>query len=230
MPWITEPCPDPVSLGLDIQTLPPLPAPAPDSRVLDDVPVMETGESLEDAENESVVFRAYRRLGFEHCPERLLLRQGVLARLAAARDALPPDVGLVLMDGWRPQEFQNELFEYYKRESPTSIAGYVADPSSTTLIPGHVTGGAVDLTLSYRGKPLAMGSDYDDFTPRAHILSLEDEFPASSASVFRRFMGRVLADAGFAPYPLEWWHWSYGDQRWAAQIQAPNAIYGEAVC
>ena len=84
MPWITEPCPDPVSLGLDIQTLPPLPAPAPDSRVLDDVPVMETGESLEDAENEFVVFRPYRRLGFEHCPERLLLRQGVLARLAAA--------------------------------------------------------------------------------------------------------------------------------------------------
>lgn len=229
MAWLTDSCPDPAELGLDGHMHPPLPTPAPESTVAA-MPVKDaTGETLEDAESEFDVFRPYTRLGFHHCPERLLLRHGVMDRLASVRDALPPRLGLVLMDGWRPRVFQNELFEYYKRRSPISISGYVADPGSATLIPGHVTGGAVDLTLSFRGKPLAIGSDYDEFSVKAHLRSLEDDVPASSAGVFRRFMARALGDVGFAPYPLEWWHWSYGDQRWAAQMGAPSAIYGEAV-
>jgi D-alanyl-D-alanine dipeptidase len=28
----------------------------------------------------------------------------------------------------------------------------------------------------------------------------------------------------FAPYPLEWWHWTYGEDVWA-QTTGGNAIY-----
>jgi D-alanyl-D-alanine dipeptidase len=27
--------------------------------------------------------------------------------------------------------------------------------------------------------------------------------------------------------PTEWWHWSYGDQHWAAAAGEPVAHYGE---
>lgn len=124
------------------------------------------------------------------------------------REALPQGLGLVLLDGWRSYAFQNELFDYYSMRSSRDIAGYVADPDSMELIPGHVTGGAVDLTLAHHGRPLAIGSDYDEFSDEAHLLSLEGHLPLSREGVWRRYLGTLLGDAGFAPYPLEWWHWS----------------------
>jgi D-alanyl-D-alanine dipeptidase len=35
-----------------------------------------------------------------------------------------------------------------------------------------------------------------------------------------------MADEGFAAHPDEWWHFSYGDQMWAALTDAPAALYG----
>ena len=35
-----------------------------------------------------------------------------------------------------------------------------------------------------------------------------------------------LASAGFSPLAEEWWHWSFGDQRWAVFRGADHARYG----
>jgi D-alanyl-D-alanine dipeptidase len=149
----------------------------------------------------------------------------VLRRLAVAARALPEPYGLVVLDGWRPPGFQRELLAYYRDRYGGGTEGYVADPDDRRVVPPHVTGGAVDLTLSAGGVPLALGTDFDDFTERAHLAALEGRTADRLPAALRRLLARVLSAQGFAPYPLEWWHWSHGDQRWAAQHGLPRSRY-----
>ncbi len=94
----------------------------------------------------------------------------------------------------------------------------------------HVTGGAVDLTISYNGIPLALGTDFDEFTPAAATDWYETHAVKGADAVLirdlRRMFGNAMLKAGFAPYQQEWWHWSYGDRYWAYQQHQPHAIYG----
>ena len=39
---------------------------------------------------------------------------------------------------------------------------------------------------------------------------------------------RVMEAEGFTVNPTEWWHWSHGDQAWAAHTGASTARYGPA--
>ena len=156
----------------------------------------------------------------------LVLRAGVVARLERVADALPSPFGIAVLDGWRSPEYQSELLGYYRARFPDLEAGYVADPADAHVLAPHTTGGAVDLTLSWNGLPLALGTDYDSFADAAHVAALEDDGSAdSSARELRRLLASVLRDAGFAPYPLEWWHWSYGDQWWAAEYGERVSLY-----
>ena len=88
---------------------------------------------------------------------------------------------------------------------------------------GHQTGGAVDLTLcNSNGIPLYMGSEYSVKCPEmvtSYALS-----PIISER--RRLLCKVMNKEGFANYPGEWWHFSYGDQLWAAYSYKCYAIYG----
>ena len=42
----------------------------------------------------------------------------------------------------------------------------------------------------------------------------------------RRILRDAMLEAGFAPLGSEWWHFSYGDQIWAAYYEKDYAIYG----
>jgi len=42
----------------------------------------------------------------------------------------------------------------------------------------------------------------------------------------RKMMADALEKAGFSNYPMEFWHWSYGDLWWAKRKKKKIAIYG----
>ncbi len=119
---------------------------------------------------------------------------------------------LVVLDAWRSLTDQQRLLDYYKRSGPTR--GFVAEVGLQSIRPPHVTGGAVDLTLSHLGVPLALGTQFDSFTKLAnlHFFEVEDGLIRR----LRRSLAAAMSNAGFVPYPPEWWHWSYGDDVWAA--------------
>ena len=80
---------------------------------------------------------------------------------------------------------------------------------------------------------LDMGTGFDYFGPEAGTryfegLSLQRELTAREQLVLqnRRFLYRIMVQAGFANYPEEWWHYSYGDNMWAVIKNKPYAIYG----
>ena len=156
----------------------------------------------------------------------LRLRAGVVDRLLSAADALPAPFGLTVLDGWRSNDFQSELLDYYRALFPQLGDGYVSDPDHAAIVPPHTTGAAVDLTLNWNGTPLGLGTDYDSFSDLAHPAALETPGSDVLSRDLRRLLSAVLLDAGFAPHPLEWWHWSYGDQWWAAHEGLPVSLYG----
>jgi D-alanyl-D-alanine dipeptidase len=155
----------------------------------------------------------------------LRLRRGLVDRLVAVDAALPARFSLVILDGWRPLAFQHELLALYRVRHPDLAAGFVADPDVDVLAP-HTTGGAVDLTLAFDGVPLALGTDFDAFVAEARLDAFED-VPGPVRDL-RRLLARSLTSAGLAPYPQEWWHWSYGEQWWAAAYGEKATRYGIA--
>lgn len=172
---------------------------------------------------------AYWAAGWPQALPVSMARVGALDRLAQAQAALPPGFGLAVFDAWRPLDLQAGL--HHQAYDGTNLEpGYVNLPSTDPAKPPpHLTGGTFDLTLTWQGQALALGTHFDEFTERAHTAALEasaDPLDAS-ARVLRRLLAKVMTEAGFAPYFNEWWHWEYGTGVWAAWT-GRSPIYGPA--
>lgn len=166
------------------------------------------------------VLDAYEVLGILP-PRSIRMRSSLLTRLIDADHQLPAPLRLCVLDAFRTTAEQQVLIEYYSSEGPTE--GFVASLEEGTFRPPHTTGGAVDLTLAYRGEPLALGTDFDAFSPLAALHAFESS--DSLTRRLRRVLSESLVQAGLVPYELEWWHWSFGDDVWAFAKGRP-AIYG----
>jgi D-alanyl-D-alanine dipeptidase len=183
------------------------------------------------------------------------LRSGVIARLLLAQQALmerDPALRLAIFDGWRPVAVQHFMVELTLAEQCTlagvapdrpspereqiraEVARFWAPPSSDPATPPpHSTGAAVDLTLALAtGEPLAMGGEIDAIgsvsEPDCYAAQAAAD-PAGDAALWHRrrcLLQAVMATAGFARHPNEWWHFSHGDQLWAWLQHEPVAHYG----
>lgn len=221
--------------------IPPLP------EVITGVPVEpgDSNEPLVDIVDYSrgaiLVLPAYEHpAGIPNC----LARAGVVDRLIAAAEALPPDIRLGILDAWRPISMQVALFEDHvgtlvqqdprlDRESAEAEASrFVTNPYR--VVPPHSTGGAIDIVLvDSNGVPLWHGSGFDEFTERSRTRYLEEAVEAgeglserdSEALACRRMLFNALAAQGFSNYPNEWWHFDFGDSFWS-QATGRRAIYG----
>lgn len=158
--------------------------------------------------------------------EHLFLRAHAVELLLDAEKTLPEGFKFIIFDTHRNTSFQAKLLQHFVNENPELKEGFVSDPKDSALVPPHTTGGTVDLSLKYKGKVLDLGTDYDSFESTAAIDSFEGtELMNSMPSLLRRVLYKAMTNVGFAPYPLEWWHWSYGDQWWAAFYNHPSSIY-----
>ena len=209
--------------------LPPLPEP-PSTELARRVPVEETGGALVEIPEELATFHAYLELGSPVMPKVMLAREEVVARLRKAQQSLPAPFTLLILDTWRSVEAQDELGRLYKQKYPDLDARYVADARDTELIAPHTMGAAVDLTLMVDGEGLPLGADFDQFDEAAGAMYLERlEHPSPQQVLdrdLRRLLSHAMLDAGFAPLDSEWWHFSYGDQRWATFTGSATSLYG----
>jgi zinc D-Ala-D-Ala dipeptidase len=82
-----------------------------------------------------------------------------------------------------------------------------------------------------QAQPLNMGTKFDDFSEVAKTTYYENigrELTPEEEKVRqnRRFLYKVMTDAGFENYPDEWWHFSFGDNMWAKLSGNQSAFYG----
>ena len=183
--------------------------------------------------------------------ERLWLRTGVADRLVRVNArAGQAGLELFLFDAWRPRSVQAYFHDVWMpgeiaRRDPSlggaallrEVERYWSAPTDDADSPApHATAAAVDLSLRWKGgQMLWMGSLFDDVTALAHRDRFEaldaDHFSFSDleAQANRRLLHWLMIEEGFAGHPDEWWHFSWGDQMWAALTGAPAAHYGLAV-
>lgn len=138
-------------------------------------------------------------------------------------------LGLKLYELYRSLKKQtvefNEISKEMKEKFPNlkakelweKITEFIADP---TLRPPHVTGGAVDLVLvDSKGVELDMGTKINSIDVKSYLTCKEISLHALTN---RALLLKLMLSVKLAPLPSEWWHFSYGENYWAA-------FYGEKV-
>ena len=186
----------------------------------------------------------------EGAVEQLWLRKSAAEKLLRVNArAGAAGLELFLFDAWRPRGVQAYFHDVWmprelQRRDPqlkgdaltAEVERYWAAPSESPDSPApHATASAVDLTLRWRdGEALWMGSLFDDVTALAHRDRFETleagnfSFSDQEARANRRLLHWLMVEEGFAGHPDEWWHFSWGDQMWAALTGATAAHYGPA--
>lgn len=128
-----------------------------------------------------------------------------------------------ITDAFRPIKLQKRIFKeiYSQIKEKTRLKGealylevtkYVADPKN---VPPHSTGGAVDLTIFdiKKKKDINMGTKIDSVSPKSATFAKSIR---NNQRKNRKILFGIMMKSGFVNSPTEWWHYSYGDQYWAA--------------
>jgi zinc D-Ala-D-Ala dipeptidase len=160
-------------------------------------------------------------------------------------------VELYVNEGYRSLDLQRKLYDdvfpaLIRRQNPDMAEKdvlkrrdeLIASPEGDSPSP-HSTGAAVDLCLRYAHPDLC-------YVPRAQVPMGRDKMSTGGTAdpdyfehhkgnkqvqqnrrIFYWVMRGALLhdDSGLAVNPTEWWHWSYGDQLWAALTEAPCAFF-----
>ena len=124
---------------------------------------------------------------------RCLLRRDAALRLIRVEQKLRTQgYRLIIFDGYRPLSVQKKFWNILPDER------YVADPAKGSR---HNRGAAVDVSLAdLAGHPLAMPSEYDDFSEKAHR-----DYAGASLEAQKNCARLVaaLTEEGCDPFPTE---------------------------
>ncbi|PIR62881.1 MAG: D-alanyl-D-alanine dipeptidase [Candidatus Pacebacteria bacterium CG10_big_fil_rev_8_21_14_0_10_42_12] len=192
-----------------------------------------------------VVRPAYYEAGFCNGEEEQMVRESLFYALQKAANALPEGYKLVILDGWRSIELQQEIYDRHYKSllkayptlSPDELHElcqlFVSLPSDDEARPSpHYTGSAVDVTIQdEKGNLLWMGSEFDSFTEKDAIDYFENPWLTLSehdklAQRNRRLLYYVMVEvAGLIPNKEEWYHFDGWNQR-AAKVRGGVAIHG----
>lgn len=131
-----------------------------------------------------------------------LARRSTAEKLAAVQKSLQAEgLGIKVFDCYRPLRVQKKFWALVPDER------YVANPARGSR---HNRGAALDLTVvqTADGRELDMGTDFDNFTDRAHRDYAGLPLPVREN---RRLLEQIMIRHGFIGLPTEWWHFDDAD-------------------
>jgi D-alanyl-D-alanine dipeptidase len=205
----------------------------------------EAVEFSSDNTNERIkTLPMYFNLGFSPSPL-IYGRYAVLSRLHQALSLLPEQYGFLIWDVYRPRAVQAKLFNWMRDEirkkSPqltdaenySEATKYMSAPSKVgdAYCPPHLSGGAIDLTLfdMADGKPLDMGTEFDDCSERAGSDYFSDKLnlcrDEEKIKQCRKILRHSMEAVGFTSYQYEWWHFDIGNIFWSRKMNC-QPIFG----
>jgi len=143
---------------------------------------------------------------------RCLVDQSMAPGLVSAAKALASHGNvLVFWDCYRPHDVQVKMFNIVPNPA------WVAKPGNYAK--SHESGRSVDVTLADMSQPcprclVDMGTDFDDFSPRAHAYATDGVTADQQAN--RARLRDAMSSGGLSVYSGEWWHFDgpgAGEQR-----------------
>ncbi len=167
------------------------------------------------------------------------LRESVAERLYNVPNFLSNEFNLVLIEGFRTLESQQQEWDAEFRKIKEDNQGLGVDEiekrvrliiAKPSPLANHHCGGALDVALEYKdGTRVDMGTTYisQSRDPRD-----KQKFPMLSPHitdeqiVLRGILCEAMERAGFVWYPGEWWHYCYGDRMWAVYTHRTSCFYG----
>lgn len=208
----------------------------PDAHLIT-IPVKDNGERMLYLPD----YSSHIKIGYAHYVQNEAIevkklhhfvRETVAKKLVRATRYLPEGMCFLVLCGYRPLFIQKkryiQVWERVKNENPHWNNEQIKQETDKwvaplEIIPPHSTGGAVDITLCDKeGNLLDMGTRIGD----AHEKSpLRSKGLNTQEKANREILIHALESEGFINYPLEWWHWSYGDRYWAGATQQALSIY-----
>jgi zinc D-Ala-D-Ala dipeptidase len=133
---------------------------------------------------------------------RCLVHESMARGLAAAAAVLrPKGERLVFWDCYRPHDVQVRMFE------AVPDPNWVARPGPYSR--SHEAGRSVDVTIANDQGLVDMGTDFDDFTPRA--LAYATEGVSAAAQDNRAQLRDAMNAGGLTVYTGKWWHFDTTD-------------------
>ena len=128
---------------------------------------------------------------------RCLVHESLGPGLTAAAAALRAQgYSLVFWDCYRPHDVQVRMF------NAVPDPAWVAKPGPYSR--SHEAGRSVDVTLATAGRLVDMGTDFDDFSPRAMAFATDGVSTEQQAN--RAVLRNAMAAGGLQAYSGEWWH------------------------
>lgn len=171
-------------------------------------------------------------------------RKAVLTRLLKALEIIPPELGFLIWDVYRPRLVQRRLFNWMRDEIRKNVPHLSEEENyaetrkfaSLPSVPGeaycppHLSGGAIDLTLFdlASGNPVEMGTLFDECTEVAHrdYYAHKTQLTTREKVIqeHRRILCSALEQVGFTSYSYEWWHFDLGNVFWSQIVHRPEVF------
>ena len=86
----------------------------------------------------------------------------------------------------------------------------------------------MNLTLvDEHGKELDMGTEFDYFGPEAETFYFEKSKTRQQVHKNRMLLYEAFIAEGFTNHVAEWWHFNYGNQKWAEASNKQEVLYAE---
>ncbi len=128
-----------------------------------------------------------------------LIKEAAQALSNVQKELRKQGLSLKIWDAYRPLSVQWKLWQ------KVPDTRYVSDPRKGGR---HTRGTAVDLTIIdlKTKKELPMGTDFDDFTPRAWCTCTEF---SQEVLKNRKKLQNIMSKHGFSVIKTEWWHFDY---------------------
>jgi D-alanyl-D-alanine dipeptidase len=111
----------------------------------------------------------------------------------------------------------------WNKQMLTRATNKMIAPYDQKTPPGHATGGAVDVYfIDVKGEAIDLVPPPEDWT----LAYTESKKVSTDIQALRGHLHSVMTAEGFSNYPLEFWHYSYGDSAWAARNRLKECFYG----
>jgi len=184
-----------------------------------------------------IICRYQKKDMFKYGGKDILVRKKLAEKLCRAQNnlqCLSPGARLKVVYGYRHPLVQKRYFDRLLKivsSKNRNLKGvrlialahnFVASPD----VAGHITGGAIDVTIECRGRELDMGTKIADFSKPEKIKTNSLKITRRQTDN-RKLLHDLLVEQGLAPFYGEWWHFSYGDKEWACFYKKKKSLYSE---